>query len=351
LCEEDLIAEDALVREDALARRGSGDNTLYTSAAPEVLGMAPALFHDPAVLAVQEMLARVQSLIDEISCWTAGISTLISELQKTPEILAQVGLSLAEISQTITHIAPGAAIFLKSAFPTVFALLGSPQFAVVAGVAGAATVVILGGYRIVKKFIAGADENLKLANEDASEEHLGGAILGEVIEDRLLENSKTRREEVVELRPIGRRENSRKAIMPADDTELREERKVVRRREEKEKEKEKEKEDKWKIAKVNKADRKPTLKERELEERDRKKDKGERRREKEDKEERRREKEARRERREKRRGSSSNSSGVSSHRSESAEDVRTTTKGKDREKEKDAKEKKGLKTFFSGRSA
>jgi len=146
--------------------------------------------------------------------------------------------------------------------------------------------------------------------------------------------------------------------MPADDMELREERKVIRRKEEKEKE------DKWKIAKVNKADRKPTLKESELEERDRKKDKKdkeerrrekgdkeERRREKEDKEERRREKEARRERREKRHGSSSNSSGVSSHRGESAEDVRTTTRGKDREKEKDAKEKKGLKALFNGRSA
>ncbi|CCX07150.1 Similar to hypothetical protein [Tuber melanosporum Mel28]; acc. no. XP_002837198 [Pyronema omphalodes CBS 100304] len=192
------VTEDALVPStgNALARRDSTidhsrqseDNAVYArgaagelATAGQTMDMAPALFNDPTVVAVQALLARVQSIIDEIQCLAFGLSTLITELQKTPETFAAVGLSLAEIAQMLTHIAPGVMIFLKTAYPTIFALISSPHFAIVAGVGTAATVVVLGGYRIVKSIMAGADDNLKMAYGEVPDEAiLGGEILGEV---------------------------------------------------------------------------------------------------------------------------------------------------------------------------
>lgn len=155
----------------------------------DVLDMAPAIFNDPSVRAVSDVLAHVQSLIDELACWTAGITTLISELQKRPDMIAAVGLSLAEISQMITKIAPVALPLLKGSFPTIFALISSPHFAVVAGIGAAATVVVLGGYKIVKNVMAGAQENYDLAyGEDVDDDEAPphGEILGEVMEDHLI---------------------------------------------------------------------------------------------------------------------------------------------------------------------
>jgi hypothetical protein len=176
--------EECIVEEDALyVRGGMGGMVATTDSAMDV---APAIFNDPSVLAVQEGLARVQSVIDEISCWTSGGSGLISELQKTPDTFVRVGRALAEIAQRLSDITPEAAISLKTKFPNVFSLLGSPQFVVIAGVGAVATVVIFGGYRIVKKIMVGANDNLKMANEDMEEEELGKAISDKVFEDRPL---------------------------------------------------------------------------------------------------------------------------------------------------------------------
>ena len=186
--------------EDVLVRGDMAMAVASASAATQALG--PAILNDPTVMAVQALLTRVQSIIDEIQCWAVGLSTLITELQKTPETFAAVGLSLAEIAQLVTHITPAAAIILKSGFPTIFALISSPHFTFVVGVGAAATVVVLGGYKIVRSIIGGAEENLRLAESDADhllaygdlpdedileETTLGGQILGEVMEDRLLE--------------------------------------------------------------------------------------------------------------------------------------------------------------------
>lgn len=203
----EMVAEDALVRQGSAEQQHQADDgTVYApsrahqlAASQAALDMAPALFNDPSVVAVQALLARVQSIIDELQCWAAGLSTMIAELQKTPETFAAVGLSLAEISQMLTHIAPGAMIVLKAAFPTVFALISSPHFAIIAGVGTAATVVILGGYKIVRSIMAGADDNLRLAYGDEPDEAiLGGGILGEIVEDPPLVVAAARRPEPVE---------------------------------------------------------------------------------------------------------------------------------------------------------
>lgn len=207
------------------------------------MDMAPALFNDPSVVAVQSLLARVQSIIDEINCLTLGLTTLLTELQKTPETFAAVGLSLAEIANMVTHITPTALVFLKTAFPTVFALLSSPHFAVIAGVAGAATVIVLGGCRIVRSIMAGADVNMALAYGDLPDEAileetaLGGEILGEVIEDRRIDAAPSRShyEPVEELPPVAvpkSPEREKKQLMPAEDpitTSLKEEPRWLKR--------------------------------------------------------------------------------------------------------------------------
>lgn len=130
-----------------------------------LLTLAPAamfLGDDPLAETLQGLLMTLQNTIDEMSCITAGIGALIAELQKVPDTLAVVGLTLAEISTLVAKISPAAIMGMKSAFPIIFGLLSSPQFAVVAGVGMAATVVVLGGLRIVANMAGagggGADE-------------------------------------------------------------------------------------------------------------------------------------------------------------------------------------------------
>jgi hypothetical protein len=355
-----------------------------TAANHAALDMAPALFSDPSVVAIQTLLARVQSLIDEIQCLSAGLATLITELQKTPETFAAVGLSLAEIAQMVTHIAPAATIVLKSTFPTIFALISSPHFAIVAGVAGAATVVVLGGYKIVKSIMAGADDNLRMAygelpDEDLLEEtDLGGEVLGEVVEDqwRMLEQAKAAEEKVEELPPVGLPARSspskreKKALMPSEDPVERQFKPESRLFGMRGKEKEEKKKEKVLKEKVVKEENKVLKAEKEE-----KKAKHEKKFEKE-KEERRKEKERRdkteeklqeerrkeKERRKSSKQNSSTSSGVSSNRSESSLEHRTKEKSKsssgEKEKSKPSsssekeKEKKkfSMKAMFSGKS-
>lgn len=137
--------------------------TIYSPAAlammqnnASLLSLAPAALlagGDPLAETLQLLLSQLQNTIDEMSCITAGIGALISELQKVPDTLAVVGLTLAEISAIIAKISPVAIMGMKSAFPVIFGLLGSPQFAIIAGVGMAATVVVLGGYKIIKNVV------------------------------------------------------------------------------------------------------------------------------------------------------------------------------------------------------
>lgn len=75
----------------------------------------------------------------------------ISHLQKNPDAMAAVALTLAEISNLATKMAPAALSALKASAPAVWALLASPQFLVAAGVGLGATVVAFGGYKIIKQ--------------------------------------------------------------------------------------------------------------------------------------------------------------------------------------------------------
>lgn len=97
------------------------------------------------------LLLQVSDILDHISCFGSGVFAMIEALRRDPETLAMVGLTLAEISTIVTKLSPSMLIGLKSAWPMVFAFLASPQFAIVAGVGVGTTVVLIGGYKIIKR--------------------------------------------------------------------------------------------------------------------------------------------------------------------------------------------------------
>jgi hypothetical protein len=112
----------------------------------------PNATEDEAELA--SLLTKVNFVLDEAHCLQHSVTTTISNLQKNPDALAAVALTLAEISNLVAKMAPGAVAALKGGFPAVFAILASPQFMIAAGVGVGITVVALGGYKIIKKMQA-----------------------------------------------------------------------------------------------------------------------------------------------------------------------------------------------------
>jgi len=107
---------------------------------------------------LQGQMSKLQVMLDEAKCLQHSATATIENLQKNPEALAAVALTLAEISNLAAKMAPGALAALKGSFPAVMALLASPHFLIACGVGVGVTVVALGGYKIIKK-IAQKREN------------------------------------------------------------------------------------------------------------------------------------------------------------------------------------------------
>lgn len=108
------------------------------------------------------LVGKVKMLLDEADCVQYSVTAIIASLQKNPDAMAAVALTLAEISNIATKMAPGVLNAMKGSAPAVFALLASPQFLIAAGVGVGVTIVALGGYKIIKKIKA------KNSEEDAS---------------------------------------------------------------------------------------------------------------------------------------------------------------------------------------
>lgn len=123
---------------------------------------------------LRDKLTGLQRLLEECNCLQHSAGATIENLQKNPEALAAVGLTLAEISTLVTKLSPGALPGLKAAFPAIMALLASPQFAIAAGVAVGVTIIAFGGYKIVKKIQASNrerhDEAMLLTGADGAEQ-------------------------------------------------------------------------------------------------------------------------------------------------------------------------------------
>ncbi|KAB2109734.1 hypothetical protein AG0111_0g1280 [Alternaria gaisen] len=105
-------------------------------------------------LELKEKASKIEMLLDEANCLQHTATAMIENLQKNPEALAAVSLTLAEISAIVGKMGPGVLTALKGSFPAVAALLLSPQFMIAGGVAVGVTIVALGGYKIIKKMQA-----------------------------------------------------------------------------------------------------------------------------------------------------------------------------------------------------
>ncbi|KAL8988887.1 MAG: hypothetical protein Q9177_002106 [Variospora cf. flavescens] len=118
------------------------------------------------------LVNRVKQILEEAECLQYSATSIISTLQKDPDAMAAVALTLAEISNIASKMAPGALMALKRSAPAVFTLLACPQFLIAAGVGVGITVVALGGYKIIKKIKAkhleedpGMDELLEIGGD------------------------------------------------------------------------------------------------------------------------------------------------------------------------------------------
>lgn len=160
-------------RSHAGSRRASHDNVdmdlAYGDAPPDLM---VARIEDTGEL--REKLSGLQRMLDEANCLQHSATATIENLQKNPEALAAVGLTLAEISTMVTKLAPGALPGIKASFPAIMALLASPQFAIAAGMAVGVTIIAFGGYKIVKKIQANNEQKKKdsvlmLENEEMEE--------------------------------------------------------------------------------------------------------------------------------------------------------------------------------------
>lgn len=111
---------------------------------------------------LRQKMTSLQRLLDECNCIQHSVTATIDNLQKNPDALAAVALTLAEISNIAAKMAPGALTALKGSFPAVVALLASPQFMIAAGVGVGVTIIALGGYKIIKKVKAKKEEQAML---------------------------------------------------------------------------------------------------------------------------------------------------------------------------------------------
>ena len=121
----------------------------------------------------KSLVNKVKKLLEEADCLQHTAAVTIANLKKNPDAMAAIALTLAEISNLATKMAPGAVFALKGSAPAVFALLTCPQFLIGGGVAVGLTVVAFGGYKVVKKIKAnrsakedpGMDEMLDISGE------------------------------------------------------------------------------------------------------------------------------------------------------------------------------------------
>lgn len=108
---------------------------------------------------LKNLVSRTQRILEETNCLKYSAARTIEHLQKNPNAMAAVALLLAEISNLVTKMGPSALAAFRTASPGVFGLLASPQFLIAAGVGVGITVVMFGGYKVVKQIKAAQEED------------------------------------------------------------------------------------------------------------------------------------------------------------------------------------------------
>ncbi len=123
---------------------------------PDSLGLAldPAVEQQLQKQELSSLVTKCKMLLDEANCAQHSVKAIVAHLQKNPDAMAAVALTLAEISNVASKMAPGALLALKGTAPTVLAILAAPEFLIAVGVGVGITVVMFGGYKIMKKIKA-----------------------------------------------------------------------------------------------------------------------------------------------------------------------------------------------------
>ncbi|KAI1772167.1 hypothetical protein F4818DRAFT_426550 [Hypoxylon cercidicola] len=112
---------------------------------------------DPAYKAAQKeqkalsLMEKIEKLLTEAQCLHHTATHIIQHLQGNPDAAAAVALTLAELSALLGKMSPSFLAIIKGGSPAIFALLASPQFLIAAGVTVGVTVVMFGGWKIVKR--------------------------------------------------------------------------------------------------------------------------------------------------------------------------------------------------------
>jgi hypothetical protein len=117
----------------------------------------PALKNTEPEAKARDLTETVEGLLTEAQCMQETAEHMIEHLQANPEAAAAVALTLAELSAILAKLSPGIIVALKAASPAVWALLASPQFLIAAGLTVGVTVVMFGGWKIVKRIINGTE--------------------------------------------------------------------------------------------------------------------------------------------------------------------------------------------------
>lgn len=121
---------------------------------------------------LRQKMSSLQRLLDECNCIQHSVTATIDNLQKNPDALASVALTLGEIANLASKMAPGALLTMKGSFPAIIALLASPEFAIAAGVGVGVTIIALGGYKIIKKIKARREESALLLEDGRAADDL-----------------------------------------------------------------------------------------------------------------------------------------------------------------------------------
>ncbi|KAL2890307.1 hypothetical protein HOO65_020849 [Ceratocystis lukuohia] len=100
---------------------------------------------------VKSLIRSVEQILDEAHCVQHTASSIIEHLQGNPEAAAAVALTLAELSSILGKLSPSIIGLVRGGSPAVFALLASPQFLIGATAAVGVTVVMFGGWKIIKQ--------------------------------------------------------------------------------------------------------------------------------------------------------------------------------------------------------
>lgn len=124
---------------------------------PHLDPLSPMNTREVALVQKEELSSLVlkcKMLMDEANCAQHSVKAIVAHLQKNPDAMAAVALTLAEISNIVSKMAPAALTTFKIGAPSVFALLAAPEFLIAVGVSVGITVVMFGGYKIMKKIKA-----------------------------------------------------------------------------------------------------------------------------------------------------------------------------------------------------